>query len=64
LVKIEKLKGIKMGEKRLSEEDRRTHDRDRRGKSKDGKVQIWIKEEKLAYEAELIKKQVELLRLQ
>jgi len=31
---------------------------------KDGKIQIWVKEEKLAYEAELTKLQVELLKLQ
>ena len=32
--------------------------------SKAGKVQIWVKEEKINYEAELIKLQVELLKLQ
>jgi polyphosphate kinase 2 len=33
-------------------------------KSHEGKVQIWVKQEKLDYEAELIKLQVELLKLQ
>jgi polyphosphate kinase 2 len=33
-------------------------------KSKDGKIQIWVKEEKVSYEAELEKLQVELLKLQ
>jgi len=33
-------------------------------KSKIGKVQIWVKQEKIDYEAELIKLQVELLKLQ
>ena len=33
-------------------------------KSKTGKIQIWVKQEKLDYEAELTKLQVELLKLQ
>jgi len=33
-------------------------------RKKDGKIQIWVKEEKLAYEEELTKLQVELLKLQ
>ena len=33
-------------------------------KSHDGKVQIWVKQEKIDYETELIKLQVELLKLQ
>ena len=44
-------------EKRLSKEDRRK-------KKKSGKVQIWVKEEKIAYEKELSELQVELLKFQ
>ncbi len=51
-------------DKRTKEEDRRKLDRDRRGKKKDGKVRIWVKEEKLQYEDELSKLQVELLKFQ
>jgi polyphosphate kinase 2 len=47
-----------------SQEDRRKLDRDRREKKKDGKVRIWVKEEKLLYEDELSKLQVELLKFQ
>jgi len=43
--------------------DRRKKDKDRR-KSKDGKVRIWRKEETIAYEEELEKLQVELLKFQ
>ena len=35
-----------------------------KSKSREGKVQIWVKQEKLDYEAELNKLQVELLKLQ
>ena len=51
-------------EKRIEEKDRRNSDRDRRKKSKDGKVRIWKKEETIAYEDELKKLQVELLKFQ
>jgi len=51
-----------MADKRLNKEDRRK--KDRRKDSKDGKVQIWVKKEKLEYEEELTKLQVELLKLQ
>lgn len=51
-------------EKRIQEEDRRKLDRDRREKKKEGKVRIWVKEEKLAYEKELSDMQVELLKFQ
>lgn len=37
---------------------------EKKEKSKAGKVQIWVKQEKIDYEAELIKLQVELLKLQ
>ena len=55
-----------MKEKRKSEEgtDRRKLDKDRRSKSKDGKIRIWKKEETIAYEEELSKLQVELLKFQ
>ena len=43
--------------------DRRKKDKDRR-KSKDGKVRVWRKEETIAYEEELEKLQVELLKFQ
>jgi len=46
-----------MKEKRKNEDDRRKH-------KKDGKVQIWVKEETLAYEKELKRLQVELLKFQ
>ncbi len=52
-----------MKEKRQREE-RRKRDKDRRKNIKNGKVQIWVKEEKLLYEAELAKLQVELLKFQ
>ncbi len=52
-----------MEEKRKKELDRR-QSTDRRKKSKDGKVKIWIKEETLAYEKELESLQVELLKFQ
>lgn len=45
-------------------EERRKEKLDRRTKSEDGKVKIWVKEEKLLYEKELIKLQVELLKFQ
>lgn len=38
--------------------------KEKKEKSKAGKVQIWVKQEKIDYEAELIKLQVELLKLQ
>lgn len=53
--KVKEVKSCK--ENRLSKEDRRK-------KSKAGKVQIWVKEEKLAYEKELSELQVELLKFQ
>ncbi len=46
-----------MKEKRKNEEDRRKH-------KKDGKVQVWVKEETLEYEKELKRLQVELLKFQ
>ena len=51
-------------EKRIKDTDRRKNDRDRREKSKNGKVRIWRKEETIAYEDELKKLQVELLKFQ
>jgi polyphosphate kinase 2 len=53
-----------MKEKRKREKDRREKDQDRRKSTKDGKVQIWVKEENLAYEKELSALQVELLKFQ
>ena len=44
--------------------ERREKDTDRRKDSKDGKVKVWVKEEKLLYEKELAKLQVELLKFQ
>jgi len=44
--------------------DKRKNDEDRRKHKKDGKVQVWVKEETLAYEKELIRLQVELLKFQ
>jgi polyphosphate kinase 2 len=38
--------------------------KDKRKKNKDGKVQVWVKKETLAYEKELSKLQVELLKFQ
>jgi polyphosphate kinase 2 len=56
--------GEKMKEKIIERKsDRRKKDKDRR-KSKDGKVRIWKKEETIAYEEELEKLQVELLKFQ
>ncbi len=49
-------------EKRKSKNDRR--EKDRRESKKVGKVQVWVKEETIAYEKELLKLQVELLKLQ
>ncbi len=51
-------------EKRIKDQDRRKNDKDRRKKNKDGKVRIWKKVETIAYEEELIKLQVELLKFQ
>jgi len=51
-------------DKRKNKEDRRHSDNDRRKTSKTGKVQVWKKEETLAYEKELSALQVELLKLQ
>ncbi|NOR57910.1 MAG: polyphosphate kinase 2 [Sulfurimonas sp.] len=53
-----------MKDKRKREEDRRAEEQDRRKNIKNGKVQIWVKEEKLAYEKELAELQVELLKFQ
>ena len=53
-----------MKEKRENGTDRRQIDRDRRKEYKEGKVRIWVKEETLIYEKELIKLQVELLKYQ
>ncbi|MCF6310766.1 MAG: polyphosphate kinase 2 [Sulfurimonas sp.] len=44
--------------------DRRINDKDRRKNSKNDKVRIWKKEETIAYEKELAKLQVELLKFQ
>ena len=49
-------------EKRKSKNDRR--EKERRESKKVGKVQVWVKEETIAYEKELLKLQVELLKLQ
>ena len=51
-------------DKRQEKEDRRKLEKDRRKNVKKGKVQIWVKEEKLAYEKELSALQVELLKFQ
>jgi len=53
-----------MKEKRKTDTDRRAVDRDRRKEYKEGKVRIWVKEETLLYEKELVKLQVELLKYQ
>jgi polyphosphate kinase 2 len=53
-----------MKDKRKREKDRREEEQDRRKNIKNGKVQIWVKEEKLAYEKELAELQVELLKFQ
>ncbi|MEA3330098.1 MAG: polyphosphate kinase 2 [Campylobacterota bacterium] len=45
-------------------QDKRKREQDRRKKKQAGKVQIWVKEETLAYEKELSKLQVELLKFQ
>jgi len=45
------------------EDDMKEDDKSKE-KSTVGKVQIWVKQEKIDYEAELIKLQVELLKLQ
>lgn len=45
-------------------EMKKKNTKDKTEKSKTGKVQIWVNQEKLDYEAELIKLQVELLKLQ
>ena len=44
--------------------EKRKLEQDRRKKKEQGKVQIWVKEEKIAYEEELSKLQVELLKFQ
>lgn len=49
-------------EKRKKKNDRR--EKERRESKKVGKVQVWVKEETIAYEKELLKLQVELLKLQ
>lgn len=53
-----------MEDKRKDKEDRRKEDKDRRKKNKEGKVRVWVKEETIAYEEELEKLQVELLKFQ
>nr|WP_321266676.1 polyphosphate kinase 2 [uncultured Sulfurimonas sp.] len=63
-MKEEKLTKKELKKELRREEDRRHLDRDRREKKKDGKVRIWVKEEKLLYEEELEKLQVELLKFQ
>lgn len=47
-----------------NKEMKKKNTKDKKEKSKTGKVQIWVNQEKLDYEAELIKLQVELLKLQ
>ncbi|MDD2450224.1 MAG: polyphosphate kinase 2 [Sulfurimonas sp.] len=49
-------------EKRKAKNDRR--EKERRESKKVGKIQVWVKEETIAYEKELLKLQVELLKLQ
>ncbi len=51
-------------EKRIKKEDRRKNDKDRREKNIDTKVRIWKKAETIAYEEELQRLQVELLKFQ
>ena len=56
-----------MKEKKQKEENSCKENRKNKGdrrKAKAGKVQIWVKEEKLAYEKELASLQVELLKFQ
>ncbi|WP_294965100.1 polyphosphate kinase 2 [Sulfurimonas sp.] len=54
-----------MKDKKKEEQDRQEEEeQDRRNNIKNGKVQIWVKEEKLAYEKELAELQVELLKFQ
>ncbi|MBL0708079.1 MAG: polyphosphate kinase 2 [Sulfurimonas sp.] len=48
----------------MSKKERRSSDLDRIKNKKEGKVQVWVKEEKIAYEKELAQLQVELLKLQ
>jgi polyphosphate kinase 2 len=51
--------------KKKTEKERREKDKiDRRKSSKNGKVQIWKKEETIVYEKELAKLQIELLKFQ
>ena len=45
-------------------QNRRKEDKEKVKNKKEGKVQIWVKEEKIAYEKELEKLQVELLKFQ
>ena len=45
-------------------EEKRTENRDRRKENRDGKIQVWVKEESVIYEKELEKLQVELLKYQ
>jgi polyphosphate kinase 2 len=45
-------------------EEKRAENRDRRKENRDGKIQIWVKEESVSYEKELEKLQVELLKYQ
>jgi len=52
-----------MAKEKLMKEKRKL-EQDRREKKKDGKTQIWVKDETLAYEKELSKLQVELLKFQ
>jgi len=56
-------KEISCKENRKDREDRRKAEKDRRNIKK-GKVQIWVKQEKLDYEKELAQLQVELLKFQ
>jgi len=53
-----------MKEVKKLQKERRKQTQDRRQNKKKGKVQIWVKEEKLAYEKELAELQVELLKFQ
>ncbi len=45
-------------------EEKRAENRDRRKENRDGKIQVWVKEESVIYEKELEKLQVELLKYQ
>ena len=54
----------KKGEVKKVVKEKATTTKPKKPNSKNDKVQIWVKKEKLAYEKELTRLQVELLKLQ